>query len=84
MVVCPRVVSVKGNGKLRVPVKMCNITAKPVVIKPKTVLCEFGGVTVVRDDFDDQTETFNEEIRTVLKNLVLTSGRTCLTIQTYN
>ncbi|CAC5391273.1 unnamed protein product [Mytilus coruscus] len=60
-----RVVSVKGRGKQRVPVRICNITAKPVVIKPKTVLCELSGVTVVRDGFDDQTlsnsETINED-----------------------
>ncbi|CAC5391265.1 unnamed protein product [Mytilus coruscus] len=59
-----QVVSVKGRGKQKVPVRICNITAKPVVIKPKTVLCELSGVTVVRDGFDDQTfsnsETINE------------------------
>ncbi|CAG2226862.1 unnamed protein product [Mytilus edulis] len=62
VVVCPRVVSVKGNGKQRVPVRICNITAKPVVIKPKTVLCELSGVTVVRDGFGEQTLSDGEII----------------------
>ncbi|VDI45425.1 Hypothetical predicted protein [Mytilus galloprovincialis] len=47
VVVCPRVVSVK---------------AKPVVIKPKTVLCELSGVTVVRDGFGEQTLSDGEII----------------------
>ncbi|CAC5391254.1 unnamed protein product [Mytilus coruscus] len=64
VVVCPRVVSVKGSGKQSVPVRICNITAKHVVIKPKTFLYELSGVTVVRDGFDEHTlsgsETINE------------------------
>ncbi|CAG2226845.1 unnamed protein product [Mytilus edulis] len=52
----------QGNGKQRVPVRICNITAKPVVIKPKTVLCELSGVTVVRDGFGEQTLSDGEII----------------------
>ena len=38
--VCPRIVAVKNNSKTaRVPVRVCNISARPITIKPKTQLC---------------------------------------------
>jgi hypothetical protein len=40
VVVCQRVVSVKGGGRQDISVRICNITAKSVVIKPKSVFCE--------------------------------------------
>ena len=56
VVVCQRVVSVKGGGRQNFPVRICNITAKSVVIKPKSVFCELREVKVIRDgfEFDDQ------------------------------
>ena len=39
--VCPRLVSVKPNVKTaRIPVRICNISARPITIKPKSQLCE--------------------------------------------
>jgi hypothetical protein len=56
VVVCPRVVSVKGGGRQKIPVRIYNITAKPVIIKLKSVFCELREVKVIRDGFesDDQ------------------------------
>ena len=45
--VCPRVVNVKGST-CRVPVRIFNMTAKAMVIKPKTHLCSLNEVKVVR------------------------------------
>ena len=56
VVACQRVVSVKGGGRQDISVRICNITAKSVVIKPKSVFCELREVKVIRDgfEFDDQ------------------------------
>ena len=56
VVVYQRVVSVKGGGRQNIHVRICNITAKSVVIKPKSVFCELREVKVIRDgfEFDDQ------------------------------
>ena len=48
--VCPRVVSVKQNMKTaRVPVRICNISARPITIKPKTPLCDLHEVKVIKN-----------------------------------
>ena len=48
--VCPRVVSVKQNMKtVRVPVRICNISAKPITIMPKTPLCDLHEVKVIKN-----------------------------------
>ena len=47
--VCPRVVSLKENNKFhRVPVKVCNISAKAIKIKPHAPLCDLHEVKVLR------------------------------------
>ena len=47
--VCPRVVSVKQNCKTtRIPVRVCNISARPITIKPKTQLCDLHEVQVIK------------------------------------
>jgi hypothetical protein len=47
VVVYQRVVSVKGGGRQNIHVRICNITAKSVVIKPKSVFCELREVSSV-------------------------------------
>ena len=47
--VCPRVVKVEPNKSFsRIPVRVCNITARPLSIFPKTSLCNLQGVEVLR------------------------------------
>ena len=47
--VCPRVVKLDALGKYqRVPVRLYNISASPIVIAPKTDLCELHEVKVLR------------------------------------
>ena len=48
--VCPRVVSVKPNVKTaRIPVRVCNISARPITIQPKSVVCDLHEVKVIRN-----------------------------------
>jgi hypothetical protein len=47
--ICPRVVSVRpGKAFSRIPVRICNLSARPVVIHPNSVLCSLKQVEVVR------------------------------------
>ena len=47
--VCPRVVSLSGNNNFnRVPVKVCNISARAIKIQPHSQLCELHDVKVLR------------------------------------
>ena len=47
--VCPRVVAVKANSNTaRVPVRVCNISARPITIKPKSQLCSLQEVNVIK------------------------------------
>jgi hypothetical protein len=57
--VCPRVVSMKNpGGTSRVPVRLCNITAKTVFIHAKASICELNKVSVLRSVsmFNDESE----------------------------
>ena len=48
--VFPRVVSVKQNMKTaRVPVRICNISARPITIKSKTPLCDLYEVKIIKN-----------------------------------
>ena len=48
--VCPRLVAVKPNAKTaRIPVKTCNISARPITIKPKSQLCDLHEVKVIEN-----------------------------------
>lgn len=47
---CPRVIAVKTPGKnARIPVRICNITARPIKIKAKADLCQLQEVKVLRE-----------------------------------
>ena len=50
--VCPRILELKKSGNCRIPVRIFNMTAKIVEIRPKSILCD---VKVIRriDPFDD-------------------------------
>ena len=48
LTICPRVVSLKSsNAAVRVPVCVCNLSAKVVEIPPKSLLCSLNSVNVV-------------------------------------
>lgn len=56
--VCPRVVKIDLGGKTaRVLVKILNISAKPMVIKPHTPLCELQEVKVLRSWLPEERST---------------------------
>ena len=57
--VCPRVVSLNSSGRNhRVPVRIFNISARPLIIKPQTLLCELQQVKVLRNaDISDKTSS---------------------------
>ena len=47
--ICPRVVAVKANSKTaRIPVRVCNISARPITIKPRSQLCSLQEVNVIK------------------------------------
>jgi hypothetical protein len=46
--ICPRVVSLENAGTTsRIPVRVCNMTAKVIKIKPNSVFCSLSGVKVM-------------------------------------
>ena len=48
--VCPRHVSMKPNVETaRIPVRICNISARPITIKPKSQLCDLHEVKVIEN-----------------------------------
>jgi hypothetical protein len=48
--VCPRVVKVDTKtSSCRIQVKICNITAKTIAIRPKAGLCQLSQVKVIND-----------------------------------
>ncbi|MCW4290851.1 MAG: retropepsin-like domain-containing protein, partial [Candidatus Thiodiazotropha taylori] len=60
--VCPRVVSLeKGGNYQRVPVRVFNMSAKVMKIKPNSSICELHDVKVIRtaDPFFSETEKAN-------------------------
>ena len=45
--VCPRVHKLSGTNYQKIPVKVCNMTAKPISIKPRSVVCHLSEVKVI-------------------------------------
>ncbi|CAG2232180.1 unnamed protein product [Mytilus edulis] len=70
--VCPRVVNVKGST-CRVPVRIFNMTAKAMVIKPKTHLCSLNEVKVVRHVDVQSAESAVDEEKGSLSDQELSS-----------
>ncbi len=62
--VCPRVVSLKNPGKTaRVPVRVCNLSAKTIRIESKSVLCNLEEVNVLRSvPLCEKSDAENEEV----------------------
>ncbi|CAG2217256.1 unnamed protein product [Mytilus edulis] len=60
----PRVVSLKPTGKSRVPVRIFNMTAKAIYLKPRSVICGLNEVKIVRhadlDSSDEKTESLKK------------------------
>ena len=53
--VCPRLMQLDSNASSsRIPVKICNITAKTLIIKPKALLCEFTKARAVDNLLPDE------------------------------
>ncbi|KAH3714764.1 hypothetical protein DPMN_057464 [Dreissena polymorpha] len=49
-IVCPRVVSIGNPGKTaRIPVRVCNVTARPITIKARQTLFQLNEVEVLRE-----------------------------------
>ena len=60
LTVCPRVVSVKSNiTNTRIPVRICNISAKLMSIPPRANLCELQEVKVLRSWSPDQNPSMS-------------------------
>ena len=46
--ICPRVVSLKSSGNtVRVPVRVCNLSARAIDIPPRSLLCSLNSVSVL-------------------------------------
>ena len=59
MNICPRLVQVRpGKGYSRIPVRVYNMTAKPISVLPNTRLCQLQSVDVVRnvDPFEGKSK----------------------------
>ncbi|KAH3785806.1 hypothetical protein DPMN_163900 [Dreissena polymorpha] len=49
-IICPRVVRIDTLGKTAsIPVRVCNVTARPIKIKAKQTLCQLSEVKVLRE-----------------------------------
>lgn len=48
-IVCPRVLKVHNTNIAKIQVKICNISAKPISIKPRSEICQVNEVKVIHD-----------------------------------
>jgi hypothetical protein len=80
--VCPNLVHVKPTISFcKIPVKMCNMSAHPVVIKPNSLLCRLQNVNVVKkiNPFKGSTAKINNANKS-LKNLGISVPTNILTV----
>ncbi|MCG8048682.1 MAG: RNase H-like domain-containing protein, partial [Candidatus Thiodiazotropha endolucinida] len=69
LTICPRVVSLKGPGTtIRVPVRVCNLSAKVIEIPPKSILCTLTSVNVV-DAWTPDSSQKQEKSTATIPNL---------------
>ncbi len=61
VLVCPRVVNIANRSSTTVSVKVCNISAKPFTIRPKTHFCQLQEVKVVDNLVSDHESSGNSE-----------------------
>ena len=65
--ICPRVVTLKENTKYnKVPIKVCNLSAKVIKVQPHTQLCELHEVKVLRslspsNDIESEPDVVSKE-----------------------
>ncbi|MCG8034660.1 MAG: DDE-type integrase/transposase/recombinase, partial [Candidatus Thiodiazotropha taylori] len=60
--ICPRVVSLKSQGStVRVPVRVCNLSAYAIEIPPKSLLCTLNSVSVVDSWTPDHSQKSEKE-----------------------
>ena len=83
LTICPRVVSVKSNtATTRIPVRICNISAKVMSIPPRANLCELQEVKVLRSwapgDTSDMSGKTVAEQRTGLESLGIDMTKFCI------
>ncbi len=80
---CPRVVSITSPANtVRIPVRICNISAKVMSIPPRATLCELQRVDVLRswkpDDEDTTTVKTIDPIQDEMKDLGIKLDSDCL------
>ncbi len=82
LTVCPRVVSVTSKSNTaRIPVRICNISAKVMTIPPRSTLCELQPVDVLRSWTPDEDTTSPKSIDSSpdeLKDLGIKMDSDCL------
>ena len=62
LAICPRVVSLKSAGNtVRVPVRVCNLSARAIEIPPKSLLCSVSNVSVIDSWTPDSSNKSDKE-----------------------
>ena len=70
LTICPRVVSLKGPGTtIRVPVRVCNLSAKAIDIPPRSILCSLTTVNVVDSMTPDLSQKQGKSATTDIEDL---------------
>ena len=66
--ICPRLVKVNPNRSFsKIPVRVCNLSARPITIRPKSLLCNLQDVDVVRrvDPFENENPKEDNSSKTL-------------------
>lgn len=83
LLVCARVVSIKKGKSSRIPVRICNLSAQPIKVSPKSVICKLSSVKVV-DALDSSTSsTVTPEVDLFKLGVKINEGN-LLSDQVYN
>ena len=62
LLVCPRVISLSENSKkAKIPVRICNLSATAIEIKPRSMICSLSEVKVVDSWSPDLPDTRSDE-----------------------
>ena len=65
LTICPRVVSLKtSSAAVRVPVRVCNLSARVIEIPPKSLLCSLNSVNVVDSWTPDSSQKQDQKSST--------------------
>lgn len=74
LLVCPRVVSIKKGKTSRIPVRICNMSAKPIKVSPKSVICKLSFVKVVNAWHPSTSSTVIPEVDLVKLGVKINEG----------